>query len=101
MQPLKSEDDLKNEENLKNEDNFIEKTEPSPSLHKLSCACFLFANEKRYALDTFCEVFFFFLNIFTLVFAGKEFRCKCNFCIVCCQTLVLSGLLFSQSEKEE
>ena len=70
--------------------------------------CFLAPPNKTYAfknmdaLNTFCEVLFFYLN--SLVLVGKEFWCKCDFCKSCCQTLVLvkvlSGLLLSQQEKK-
>ena len=47
---------------------------------------------------------FFYLNIFSLVFWGKELWCKCDFCKSWCQTLflvkVLSGLFLSQQEKK-
>ena len=36
-------------------------------------------------LNTFRKVSFFYLNIFSLVFVGKEFWCKCDFCKSCCQ----------------
>ena len=57
------------------------------------------------ALNMPCEVLFFYLDIFSSVFVGKEFWCKCDFCKSCCQSLVLgkvlSGILLSQQEKEE
>ena len=57
------------------------------------------------ALNIFCEVLFFYLNLFSLVFEGGEPWCKCDFSKSYCQTLVqvkvLSGLLLSQQEKED
>ena len=38
---LKNEDILKNEDNLLNKDTLVLMTVPGPSLHNISCACFL------------------------------------------------------------
>ena len=58
-----------------------------------------YAYKRMGALNAFCEVLLFYLNFFSLVFVGKEFRKSC------CQALVLvkvlSGLLLSQQENEK
>ena len=45
----------------------------------------MYAYKNMDALNTFYEVLFFNLNIFSLVFVGNEFWCKCDFCKSCCQ----------------
>ena len=41
---ITNEDNLKNEDDLKNGDSFVLKTVHGPSLHNLSCSCFLVLN---------------------------------------------------------